>query len=129
VVLYDCEALFLTLREEHRLRVFENRVLKKLFRPKGGEVTGGWRKLCNEEPCDLNSWSSVIRMRWVGHAARMGENRNAYRLLVGKRALGRPRRWLDNIKMDLGEIGQSGMDWIGLAWDRCKWKCAGIHAD
>jgi hypothetical protein len=67
------------------------------------------------------------RMRWAGHIARIGETRNAYRILVGKlegkRPLGRPRRrWLDNIKMDLGEIGWHGMDWIELAQDRDQWK-------
>jgi hypothetical protein len=79
-------------------------------------VTGEWRKLHNEELRDLYSSPSIIRiikprrMRWVGHVARMGEKRNAYRLLVGKpkgmRPLGRPRhRWVDNIKTDLGELG------------------------
>jgi hypothetical protein len=79
-----------TLREEHRLRVFENKVLRKIFGPKRDEVTGGWRKLYKEELRDLYSSPSIIRiiksrrMRWVGHVARMGEKRNAYRLLVGK---------------------------------------------
>jgi hypothetical protein len=82
--------------------VFENRVLKRIFKPKRDEATGEWRKLHNEELCDLYSSQSIIRiikskwMRWAGHAARMGEKRNAYRLLVGKpegkRPLGRPRR-------------------------------------
>jgi hypothetical protein len=73
------------LREEHRLRVFENRVLKRIFGPKRDEVTGEWRKLHNEEFQDLYSWPSIIRikksrrMRWAGHVARMGEKRNAYR--------------------------------------------------
>jgi hypothetical protein len=63
------------------------------------------------------------RMRWAGHVARKGEMRNAYRILVGKRPLGRPRRrWVNNIKMDLREIGQDGMDWIGLAQDRDQWR-------
>jgi hypothetical protein len=90
----------LTLREEHRLRVFENRVLRRILGPKRDEVTGKWRKLHNEELRDLYSSPSIIRiikprMRWVGHVARMGEKRNAYRLLVGKpegkRPLGRQR--------------------------------------
>jgi hypothetical protein len=96
--------------------VFQNKVLRRIFGPKSDEVTGGWRKLHNEELCDLYSLPSIIgiiksrRMRWVGHVARMGEKRNGYRLLVGKpegkRPLGRPRRsCVDNIKMDLLEIG------------------------
>jgi hypothetical protein len=92
----------LTLREEHRLRVFENRVLRRIFGPKRDEVTGEWRKLHKEELRDLYSSPSIIRIikwrriRWAGHVARMGEKRNAYRLLVGKpegkRPLGRRRR-------------------------------------
>jgi hypothetical protein len=113
--------------------VFENKVLRRIFGPKRDEVTGGWRKLHNEELHDLYSSPSIIRiiesrrMRWVEHVARMGEKRNAYRLLVGKperkRPLGRPRRrWVDNIKMDLLVIGWGGVDCIGLAQDRDKWK-------
>jgi hypothetical protein len=97
------------------------------------EVTGEWRKLHNEELCVLYSSPSIIRiiksrrMRWAGHVARMGEKRNVYRLLVGKREgkrpLGRPRpRWMDNIRMDLGEVGWSDVDWIGLAQDRNRWR-------
>jgi hypothetical protein len=104
VILYGCETWSLTLREEHTLRVFENRVLRRIFGPKRDEVTGEWRKLHNEELQDLYSLPSIIRiiksrsMRWAGHVARMGEKRNAYRLLMGKpegkRPLGRPRhRW------------------------------------
>jgi hypothetical protein len=92
-------------------------------------VTGGWKKLHNEELRNLYSSPSIIRiiklrrMRWAGHVTRMGEKRNVYRLLVGKpegrRPLGRPRRrWIDNIKMGLLEIGLSVVDWIGLAQDR-----------
>jgi hypothetical protein len=91
----------LTLREEHRLRVFENRVLRRIFGPKRDEMTGEWRKLHNEELRDLYSSPSIIRiiksrrMRWAGHVARMGKKRNAYRLLVGKPEgkgpLGKPR--------------------------------------
>jgi hypothetical protein len=90
VVLYGCETWSLTLREEHRLRAFENRVLRRIFGPKRDEVTGEWRKLHNEVLRDLYSSPSIIRiiksgrMRWAGHVARMGEKRNAYRLLVGK---------------------------------------------
>jgi hypothetical protein len=81
VVLYGCETWSLTLREEHRLRVFENRVLRNIFGPKRDEVAGGWGKLDNEEVRDLYSLPCIIRMiksrrmRWAGHVARMGENR------------------------------------------------------
>jgi hypothetical protein len=121
VVLYGCETWSLTLRKEHRLAVFENRVLRRIFGPKRDEVTGEWRKLHNEELRDLYSSPSIIRVinarriRWAGHVARMEENRNAYRLLVGKpegrRPLGRPRRrWVDNIRMDLVEVGWGYVD-------------------
>jgi hypothetical protein len=113
--------------------VFENKVLKRIFGPKRDEVTGRWRKLHNEELRDLYPSPSIIRimksrrMRWAGHVARMGEKRNAYRLLVGKaegkRPLERSRcRWVDNIKLDLLGIGWGGVDWIGLAQDRDKWR-------
>jgi hypothetical protein len=105
--------------------VFENRVLREIFGPKRDEVMGEWRKLHNEELNDLYSSPSIIRiiksrrMRWVGHVARMGEKRNEFRLLVvkseGKIPLGRPRcRLVDNIRMDLGEMGWSGVDWTSL---------------
>jgi hypothetical protein len=100
VVLYGCETWSLTLREEPRLRVFENRVLR-IFVPKRDEATGEWRRLYNEELKDLYSSPNIIRviksrrMRWVGHVAHMGEERGAYRILVGRpegrRPLGRPR--------------------------------------
>jgi len=129
VVLYGCETWSLTLREERRLRVFENRVLSRIFGPKRDEVTGEWRKLHNEELNDLYCSPNIIqviktrRMSWAGHVARMGERRDVYRVLVGKpegkRPLGRPRgRWEDNIKMDLQEVGCGGMDWIELSQDR-----------
>jgi hypothetical protein len=129
VVLFGCETWSLTLREEHRLGVFENRVLRRIFAPKRDEVTGECRKLHNEELHDLYSSPSIIRiikvrrMRLASHAARMGEKRNAYRLLVGKpegkRSLGRSRRrWVDNIRMDLVEVEWGDVDWIGLAQDR-----------
>jgi hypothetical protein len=96
-------------------------------------VTGGWRKLHNEELHNLYSLPSIIRiiksrrMRWAGHVERMGEKRNVYRLLLGKpegkRPLGRPRRrWMDNIKMDLLEIGLNVVEWTGLAQKRYRWR-------
>jgi hypothetical protein len=105
VVLYGCETWSLTLREEHRLRVFENRKLRRIFGPNRVEVIGGWRKLHNEELHKLYCSPSIIRitksrrMRWAGHVARMGQKRNAYRILVGKqkekRPIGKPRcRWI-----------------------------------
>jgi hypothetical protein len=110
--------------------VFENRVLRRIFGPKRNEVTVEWRKLHNEELRDLYPSPSIIRiiksrrMRWAGNVARM---RNAYRLLLGKsegkKPLGRPkRRWVDNIMMDLGEVGWGDVDWIGLAQDRNRWR-------
>jgi hypothetical protein len=129
VVLYGCETLSLTLREEHRLRVFENRVLRRIFGPKRDEVTGGWRKLLNEELHGLYSSPSIVRvikarrMRWAGHVASMGEVRGAYNILVGRRPLGRPRhRREDNIKMDLRETGFGDVDWIHLTQDRDSWR-------
>jgi hypothetical protein len=119
--------------EEHRLGVYENRVLRRIFGPKRDEVTGEWRKLHNEELHDLYSSPSIIkimksrRIRWAVHVARMGEKRNAYRLLVGKPEgrwpLGKSRRRLmDNIRMDLVEVGWVDVDWIGLAQDRARWR-------
>jgi hypothetical protein len=98
VVLYRCETWSLTLREKHRLRVFENRVLRRIFGPKRNEVTGGRRKLHNEELHGLYSPPSIIRvikarrMRWAGHVAHMGEVRGAYNILVGKPEGRRPLR-------------------------------------
>jgi hypothetical protein len=127
VVLYGCETWSLTLREEHRLRVFENRVLRRIFGPKRYEVTGEWRKLHSGELHNLYSSPDIIRqiksrrMRWAGHVARREEGRNVYRVLVGipegKRPLVRPRRRCeDGIKMDLGEIGW--WVWSGFTWLR-----------
>jgi hypothetical protein len=87
VVLYGCETWSLTVREEHKLRVFENRVLRRIFGSKWDGVTGGWRKLHNEELHNLYSLPSIIRIiksriRWAGHVARMGKKRNVYRLLL-----------------------------------------------
>jgi hypothetical protein len=108
-VLYGCETWSLTLREEHRLRVFQNRVLRRIFGLKRDEVKGGWSKVHNEELHNLYSSPSIIRMiksrrmRWAGHVAGMGENRNAQGILVGKpegrRPLGRPRhKWVGKKK-------------------------------
>jgi hypothetical protein len=117
---------------EHRLRVFENRVRRRIFGPKRDEVTGGGRKLNNEELHGLYSPPSIVRvikarrMRWKGHVACMGEVRGAYSILVarpeGRRPLGRSRRRLvDNIKMDLRKIGFGDVDWIHLAQERDRW--------
>jgi hypothetical protein len=118
--------------EEHRLRVFENRVLRKIFGPTR-EEDGSWRKFHNDELHDLYSSPNIVRvikarrMRWAGHAARMGEGRGVNRVLVGrpegKRPLERPRhRWEDNIKMELREIGIDEANWIQLAQDRVQWR-------
>jgi hypothetical protein len=88
VVLYGCETWSLTLREEHGLRVLQNKVLRRIFGAKKNEVIGGWRKLHNEELHNLHCSPSTIRMiksrrmGWAGHVARMGEKRSSYRILV-----------------------------------------------
>jgi hypothetical protein len=90
VIFYGCETWSLSLRKEHRLRVFKDKLLRKIFGPKRDGVSGEWRKLHNEELYVLYSSSSIIRiiksrrMRWAGHVARMGKKRNVYRLLMGK---------------------------------------------
>jgi hypothetical protein len=109
--------------------VFEIRMLRRIFGPKRDEATGEWRRLHNEELNDLDSSPNIIRviksrrLRWAGHVARMGAERGAYRILVGRpegrRPLGRPRRrWEDNIKTDIREVGWGDMNWIELAQDR-----------
>jgi len=133
VVLYGCETWSLTLRTERKLRVFENMVLRRIFGPRRDEVTGERRRLHNEELNDLYSSPNIVRvikskrMRWAGHVVRMGEEMGMYRVLVGKpegkRPLRRPRRrWVDNIRMDLQEVGLGYVDWIGLAQDRDRWR-------
>jgi hypothetical protein len=118
VVLYGCETWSLTLREEHNLMVSENRVLRRTFGPKR-EEDGSWRKLHNDELHSLYSSPNIVmviksrKTKWAGYVAHMGEGRGVYRVLVGrpesKTPLGRPRRrWGDNIKMDLWEIGLDG---------------------
>jgi len=108
-------------------------VLRRIFGPRKDEVTGEWRRLHNKELNNLYSSPNILRvikwrrMRWAGHVARMGEERGVYRVLVGKpegkRPPGRPRlRWLDNIRMDLQEVGCVYVDWIGLAQDRNRWR-------
>ena len=108
-------------------------VLRRKFGSRRDEVTGDWRRLRNEELNDLYSSPNIVRMikwrrtRWAGHVARMGEERVVYRVLVGKPEgkgpLGRPRRrWVDNIRMDLQEVGCGHVDWIGLAQDRDRWR-------
>jgi len=121
------------LREERKLTVFENMVLRRIFGLRRDEVTGEWRRLHNEELNDLYPSPNIVRviksrrMRWAGDVARMGEERVAYRGLVGKseekKPLGRPRRrWVDNIRMDLQEVGCGYTDCIGLAQDRDGWR-------
>ena len=130
IVWYGCGTSSLTLREERRLRVFENRMLRRIFGPKRDEVTEEWRKLHNEELNDLHFSHNIVRViksrriRWAGHVARMGERRGIYRVLVGKpegkRTLGRPsRRWENNIKRKW-DVG--GGDLLELAQDRDRWR-------
>jgi len=120
------------LREERKLRVFENMVLR-IFGPRRDEVTGEWRRLHIEELNDLYSSPIIVRviksrrMRWPGHVARVGDEKGLYRILVGKpegrRPMGRPRlRWVDNISTNLQEVGCGYVDWIGLAQDSARWR-------
>ena len=133
VVLYGCETWSLILREERKLRVFENMVLRRIFGRTRDEVTGEWRRLHNEGLSNFHSSPNIVRviksrrMRLAGHIARMGEERGVYRVLLGKpegkRPLGRPRRrWVDNIRIDLQEVGCAYMDWIELVQDRDRWR-------
>ena len=108
-------------------------ILRRIFGPRRDEVTGEWRRLHNEELNDLYSSLNIVRviksrrMRWAGHVARMGEESGVNRVLVGKpegkRPMERPRRrWVDNIRMDLQEVGCGYVDWIGLAQYRDRWR-------
>jgi len=121
VVLYGCETWSLILREGRKLRVFDNMVLRRIFGPRRDEVTGEWRRLHNEELNDLDSSPNNVRviksrrMRWAGQVARIVVERGVYRILVGRpegrRQLGRPRRrWVDDIRTDLQEMGCGYMD-------------------
>jgi hypothetical protein len=130
VVLYRSETWSLALREEHKLRMFENRVLRRIFGLKRDEVTGEWRKTHNEELHDLYSSPSIIiimksrKMKWMGHVTRMGEKRNVYTLLVGnpegKRPLRRPRLrgWIIYIKINF--FRDVGVMWTGMVWLRIE---------
>ena len=120
------------MREERKLRVFENMVLRRIFGPRRDEVMREWRRLHNEKLTDLYCSPNIVwvikwrRMRWAGHVSRMCEERGVYRVLVGKpegrRKLGRHRRrWVDN-RIDLEEVGCGYMDWIGLDQDRDRWR-------
>ena len=115
VVLYGCEAWSLTAMEERKLRVFENMVLRRIFGPRRDEVMGEWRRLHNKELNGLYSSPNIVRviksrrMRWAGHVARMGEERGAYKVLVGKPEGKRP-------------LGRLGVDrWIILGWICRRW--------
>jgi hypothetical protein len=124
-----CSFAWVSDTKRRTLSVSENRVLGRIFGRKREEVAGGWRRLHNEELHNLYASPHILkviksrRMKWVGHIARMEEMKNAYTILVGepegKKPLRRPRRrWEDNIRTDLKEIGWEGVDWIHLAQDR-----------
>jgi hypothetical protein len=113
--------------------LFENRVLRRIFGPKRDEVTGEWRKFQSEELPILYSSPNIVRpiqsrrMRWAGHVARMGEEINVYKVLMGKPEVRRPlgrqrRRWEDGIRMDLRQNGWGNVEWIQLFQDRDRWR-------
>ena len=131
-VLYGCETWSLTLREERRLKVLENRVLRRIFGPNRDEVRGEWRKLHNVGLNDLYCWPNIVRvikwrMGWVGHVARKGECKRRIQGFGGETWDKEPtwktwHRWEDNIKTGLKEVGWGGLDWIALAQDRDRWR-------
>ena len=120
VVLYGCETWSLILREERRLRVFKNRVLRRIFGPKRNKVTREWRKLYNEEFNDMYSSPNIVRviksrrMKWAGHVGRMGERRGVYRVLVGKPG---EKNHLEDLDVD----GTIILRWIFRKWDVGVW--------
>jgi hypothetical protein len=131
--LYGCETWSLTLRGEHRLRAFENRVMRRIYGPNRDEVRGDWRRLHSGELHNLYLFQNTItqfksrRIRWAGNVARMGAERNLYKALVGKpegkRPLGRTRRrWVDWFNMDLLEICWKNVEYIHLAQDGEGWR-------
>jgi len=108
-------------------------VLRRIYGPRGDELTGEWRRLHNEELNDLYSSPNIVRviksrrMRWAGYMERMGEERGVYRVLMGKPEGKRPpgrsrRRWVDNIRLGLQQVGCGYLDWIGLVQDRDRWR-------
>ena len=120
------------IKEAFRLRVFENRILRRIFRPRR-DGNGEWRRLHNEELHSLYRSPNIVRviqsrrLRWAGHVARMEEGRSAFKILTGKPTgkihSGRPRRrWEDNIRMDLEEIGINAGNWVDSAQDRNYWR-------
>jgi len=119
-VLYGCETWSLTLREERKLRVFENRVLRRIFGSRRDEVMGEWRRLHNEELNDLYSSPNIVRViksrrvRWAGHVARMGEERGCVGSWWGNQREG--DHW-----GDVGVDGRIILEWISRRWDVCTW--------
>jgi len=116
VVLYECETWSLALREERKLKVFENMVLRGIFGPRRDEVTGEWRRLHDAELNDLYTSSNIVRviksrrMRWAGHVARMGEERGCIGSWCGNRR--EREHW-----GDLGVDGWIILGWISSSWD------------
>ena len=132
IVLYGYETWSLTLREECRLRVIENRILRRIFGPKRDE-NRKWRRLYNEELHSLYRSPNISRviksrkLRRTGHVAKMEEGRSPLKILTGKptgkRLMGRPRRrWEDNIRMGLEAIGINAENWVDSAQDRNYWR-------